>query len=177
MPPTLALLALGIGQTGIALALETAARRMLENIRLWTATVLINGMIMTVYLWHLTAFVFIMVAAWLLGGVGLTVEPGSGAWWLVRPIWFALYIAAMLPLVMLFARYERAGKTAGTHIPHWRLIIGVLLISAGLAATAVFSIASPLGVTGVRLWIVALPFIGAAMVRFGPVYDLPKRLA
>ena len=24
--------------------------------------------------------------------------------------------------------------------------------------------------------IVALPFIGAAMVRFGPVYDLPKRV-
>ena len=176
MPPTIALLALGIAQTGFALALEPAARRMLDNLTLWTGTVLINGMIMTIYLWHLTAFVFVMVVAWLLGGIGLTVQPGSAEWWLARPIWFALYIAALLPLIMAFARYERAGKTAGGHIPHWRLILGLLLISAGLAATAAFSIASPLGVTGVRLWIVALPFIGAALVRFGPVYDLPKRV-
>ncbi len=176
MPPTLALLALGIAQTGIALALQPAARRMLDNLDLWTGTVLINGMIMTIYLWHLTAFVFVMVVAWLLGGIGLTVLPGSGAWWLARPIWFAFYIIALLPLIMAFARYERAGKSAGSHIPYWRLIAGLLLISTGLAATAIFSIASPLGVTGVRLWIVALPFIGAALVRFGPVYDLPKQV-
>ena len=176
MPPTLALLALGIAQTGFALALEPAARRMLDNLTLWTGTVLINGMIMTIYLWHLTAFVFVMVVAWLLGGVGLTVQPGTAEWWLARPIWFALYIVALFPMILAFARYERAGKTAGAHIPHWRLITGLLLICTGLAASAAFSIASPLGVTGVRLWIVALPFIGAALVRFGPVYDLPKRV-
>ena len=50
-----------------------------------------------------------------------------------------------------------------------------LLICAGLAMTAAISIASPLGVTGVRLWVVALPFAGAALIRFGPVYSLAKR--
>lgn len=180
MPPTLALLALGIAQTGFALALEPAARRMLDSLRLWTGVVLINGMIMTIYLWHLTAFVGVMVAAWLLGGVGLQGVPGSGAWWLARPVWFALYIAALLPLILLFARFERPSTSViareNTPIPRWRLIAGLLLISAGLAASAVFSIASPLGVTGVRLWIVALPFLGAALVRFGPVYKLRRRM-
>ena len=179
MPPTLALLALAIMQTGFALALEPAGRRMLDNIRIWTSVVLLNGMIMTVYLWHLTAFVLVMVAAWLLGGIGLEVAPGSGAWWLARPIWFILYIAALFPMIMLFARFEQAGADAGKEakgdVPHWRLIAGLLLICAGLAATAAISIASPLGVTGVRLWVVALPFIGAALVRFGPVYSLTKR--
>ncbi len=175
MPPTLALLALGIAQSGLALSLEPAARRMLGNLTLWTGVVLVNGMIMTIYLWHLTAFVAVMVAAWLLGGIGLTIEPGSAGWWLARPIWFALYIAALVPLILAFARYERAGKSAGRPIPHWRLIAGLLLICAGLAASAIYSIASPLGVTGVRLWIVALPFVGAALVRFGPVHDLPRR--
>ncbi len=176
MPPTIALLALGIAQAGFALALEPAGRRMLDNIRIWTSVVLVNGMIMTIYLWHLTAFVLVMVAAWLLGGVGLDVVSGSAAWWLARPIWFALYVAALFPLIMAFARYERASKDSG-EVPHWRLIVGLLLICAGLGATAAISIASPLGVTGVRLWLVALPFVGAAVAQFGPVHRLAQSRA
>jgi hypothetical protein len=176
MPPTLALLALGVMQTGLALALEPVGRRMLRPMKAWTGVVLMNGMIMTVYLWHLTAFILVMLAAWLLGGTGLHVVPGSAAWWLARPIWFALYIAALLPLVMLFARYERAsgvGDAPGP--PAWRKIAGLLLICAGLAASAAISIASPNGVTGVRLWVVALPFVGAALAGFGPLSGAPGR--
>ncbi|GAA0482942.1 acyltransferase family protein [Parasphingorhabdus litoris] len=179
MPPTIALLALGMAQTGIALALEPAARRMLGSLKIWTAVVLVNGMIMTTYLWHLTAFVFVMVVAWLLGGIGLEVAPGSGAWWLARPIWFILYIVALLPLIMIFAKYEQAGANGAAErddLPHWRLIVGLLFVCAGLAATAAISIASPLGVTGVRLWVVAMPFIGAAFIGFGPAHKLAKRL-
>ena len=176
MPPTLALLALGIGQTGLALALEPSGRRMLDNIRIWTGVVLVNGMIMTIYLWHLTAFVVVMVAAWLLGGVGLEVAPGSSAWWLARPVWFILYIVALFPLIMAFARFERMGKSGGVDVAPWRLVTGLLLVCVGLAMTAAISIASPIGVTGVRLWVVALPFIGAALVGFGPAYDLVRRL-
>ena len=178
MPPTLAMLALGLAQTGFALALEPRMRALLDNLRLWTGVVLLNGMIMTIYLWHLTGFVLVLVAAWLLGGIGLDVAPGSADWWLARPVWFALYIAALLPLIGLFARFERvsAGKAAARPIPHWRLITGLVMICIGLAATAAISIASPLGVTGVRLWVVALPVIGAALVRFGPGYRAAQRV-
>lgn len=174
MPPTLALLALGIAQSGLVLLLQGPARRMLENMRLWTATVLLNGMIMSVYLWHLTAFVLVMVGAWLLGGVGLQVEPGSAAWWWARPVWFALYIALLLPLVAMFARFESGfgPVRGGRPVPHWRLVTGLLSICLGLAMTAAISIASPEGVTGVRLWVVALPLVGGALVGFGPAYRL-----
>jgi hypothetical protein len=147
--------------------------------RVWTATVLLNGMIMTVYLWHLTAFVFVMVAAWLLGGIGLHAAPGSGDWWLMRPIWFALYIATLLPLIGLFARFEQVREMPERQSPvsHWRLVTGLVLVCAGLAFTAAISIASPMGVTGVRLWLVALPFVGAALIGFGPVRDLSKRVS
>ncbi|MFZ1742227.1 MAG: acyltransferase [Pontixanthobacter sp.] len=177
MPPTLALMALGVMQTGLALSLEKPARRMLDNIRIWTAVVLMNGMIMSIYLWHLTAFVLVMIAAWLLGGVGLNVTLGTSGWWLARPIWFALYVALTLPLIMLFVRFERGSGPAKRDypVPHWRLVLGMLLICTGLAMTAAISIASPLGVTGVRLWVVGLPFIGAALVGFGPIYRLVKR--
>ncbi|MCA0908973.1 acyltransferase family protein [Qipengyuania gaetbuli] len=172
MPPTLALLALGMTQTGLVLALEPWGRKLLDNLTVWTTTVLMNGMIMTVYLWHLTAYVLVMVAAWLAGGIGLRVMPGTGEWWLSRPVWFALWIAALLPLIAIFARYERGSVPAARErpVPRLRLVIGMIAICVGLAMTAAISIASPEGVTGVRLWVVALPFVGAALVGFGPVY-------
>ena len=175
MPPTLALLALGVMQSGLALALQGPARRMLERGWLWTATVLTNGMIMTVYLWHLTAFVLVMVGAWLLGGIGLDMAPGSAEWWWSRPVWFALYIALLLPLIAVFVRWERGYSVFGPTqprerpVPELRLVIGLLLICLGLAMTAAISIASPMGASGVRWWVVALPFVGAALVGFGPV--------
>ncbi|WP_209347932.1 acyltransferase [Pontixanthobacter sp. CEM42] len=176
MPPTIALMALGMTQTGFALALEKPARKMLDNLRIWTGVVLMNGMIMSIYLWHLTAFVLVMIAAWLAGSIGLDVAPGTAAWWFARPIWFALYIALTLPLIMLFVRFERGSVPVQRDypVPHWRLVLGMVLICTGLAMTAAISIASPEGVTGVRLWVVALPFIGAALVGFGPVYRMVK---
>lgn len=176
MPPTLALLALGMTQTGLVLALEPWGRKLLDNLTVWTAIVLMNGMIMTVYLWHLTAYVLVMVAAWLSGGIGLRVMPGTGEWWLGRPVWFALWIAALLPLIAIFARYERGSVPAARErpVPRLRLVIGMIAICVGLAMTAAISIASPEGVTGVRLWVVALPFVGAALVGFGPVYRWVK---
>lgn len=177
MPPTIALLALGVMQTGLVLALEPWGRRMLDNLSLWTATVLMNGMIMTVYLWHLTAFVLVMVAAWLLGGVGLDVYPGTSAWWLLRPVWFALYVIALLPMIAVFARHERAFGPirGGRTVPKLRVVLGLAMICLGLAMTAAISIASPEGITGLRIWVVALPFVGAALLGFGPVYRMVAR--
>lgn len=176
MPPTMALFTLGVMQTGLVLALEPAGRRMLENLSVWTATVLMNGMIMTMYLWHLTAFVLVMVGAWLLGGLGLYVFPGTAEWWWTRPIWFALYILALLPMIAIFAKHERSfgPVRGGRTVPKARVVAGVLMICIGLAMTAAISIASPEGITGVRIWVVALPFLGAAMLGFGPAYRSRK---
>ncbi len=150
MPPTLALLVLGNMQIGLVLAVEPTMRRLLDK-------------------------------AWLMGGTGLHAAPGSGAWWLARPIWFALYIGALLPLIAVFSPFERMGSAAGKgevrQVPHWRLLLGLALICLGLTLTAAISIASPEGVTGLRVWVVALPFIGAALVGFGPAYTLARRFA
>ena len=177
MPPTIALLTLGVMQAGLVLALEPVGRKMLDNANLWTATVLMNGMIMTVYLWHLTAFVLVLVLAWVMGGIGLDLFPGTAAWWWSRPIWFALYIAALLPMIGIFARHERVFLPirGGRTVPKLRAVLGVLAICVGLAMTAAISIASSEGLTGVRIWVVALPFVGAGLLGFGPVYGWFKR--
>jgi hypothetical protein len=175
LPPTLALFALGVAQVGLVLALEPLGRRMLDNATLWTATVLMNGMIMTVYLWHLTAFVLVMTVCWvLLGGFGLDTVPGSGAWWAVRPVWFAIYIIVLLPMIAVFARHERSFSPArgGRTVPKVRVVAGVLLICVGLAATAGVTITSPDSLSGIRFSVVLAPFLGAALMGFGPIYAL-----
>lgn len=178
LPPTLALFALGGVQVGLVLALERAGRRMLESVTVWTATVLMNGMIMTVYLWHLTAFVLVMTVDWLLlGGWGLGPVPGTGEWWATRPIWIAVYIIALLPLIGIFARHERSfgPVRGGRTVPRLRAVLGVLAICAGLGATAGLTLTSPDSLSGIRWWVVALPLAGAAMMGFGPVYRPRQR--
>ncbi len=173
LPPTLALFALGVAQVGLVLALEPLGRKMLNNIGIWTATVLMNGMIMTVYLWHLTAFVLVMTVVWLaFGGAGLDSIPGTGDWWASRPLWLAIYIAALLPMIVIFARHERSFGPirGGRTVPKIRAVFGVLMICIGLGATAAVTIASPDSISGIRWWVIALPLVGAALLGFGPIY-------
>ena len=180
LPPTLALFALGAMQVGLVLLLEPLGKKMLDNIGIWTATVLMNGMIMTVYLWHLTAFVLVMTIAWLVfGGIGLSSVPGTGEWWLSRPLWLGIYILALLPMIAIFARHERRFDPirGGRTVPKLRILAGILMICVGLALTAGVTIASPEGVTGLRIWVVALPFVGAALIGFGPIYRSRKSAA
>ncbi len=180
LPPTLALFALGMAQVGLVLALEPAGRKMLDSVGIWTATVMMNGMIMTIYLWHLTAFVLVMTVAWLaFGGIGLDSVPGTGAWWLSRPLWLGIYILALLPLIVIFARHERSFGPirGGRTVPRLRAVLGVVAICAGLGATAGLTIASPDSVSGIRWWVVALPLVGAALMGFGPVYRPRGRTA
>ena len=167
MPPTMALFALGLTQAGIVLSLEPLARSWLANAKRWAAVILMNGMIMTVYLWHLTAFIVATAIAYGLG-VGLSAEPGSEAWWWTRLVWVPMFVLTLLPFILVFARFEQEGMPIPEKLPAWRLLAAILFVCTGLALTAAFGIGSD-GWTGVKLWVVALPFLGAAMVDFGPL--------
>ena len=173
LPPTLALFALGVAQVGLVLSLEPLGRKMLDNLSIWTATVLMNGMIMTVYLWHLTAFVLVMTVMWIgFGGAGLNSVPGTAEWWATRPMWLGVYILALLPMIAIFAKHERSFGPirGGRTVPKARVVGGVFLICAGLAATAGITITSPTSWSGLNIAVVAAPFVGAALLGFGPIY-------
>src|SRR5690606_4857126 len=94
-PPTLALLALGVTHAGILLLAEARARRWLEGITPWALTVFVNGIIMTVYLWHATVMVLLVGILEWPGGIGLRLVPGTGAWWATRVPW-VLVLLGML---------------------------------------------------------------------------------
>jgi hypothetical protein len=106
-PPTIALAALGVAQTGFLLALEPRLGRWLARPRPWAATIAVNGSIMTLYLWHLTAMVAVVGFSILAGGIGLGIEPSTAAWWLTRPLWVAALGVATLPWLGWFGRFER----------------------------------------------------------------------
>jgi len=139
LPPKITLLALGITQFGLLLAIETPMRQLLSGLRIWAVTVLINSMIMTVYLWHLTVMVVIVSLAYLAGGLGLGLEPGSGEWWATRPIWIAVLYAALLPVTLLLSTFERRARAADAAIPAAaRIVSGAALLCLGVALLALF---------------------------------------
>ena len=78
----------------------------------------------------------------------------------------------MLAIIAIFARHERSCGPirGGRTVPKLRVVLGVLAICAGLAATAGVTIASPDSGSGIRWWVIALPLAGAALLGFGPVY-------
>lgn len=167
LPPKLPMLLLGMIQVGLALALEAPFRRWLDRPTPWTATVLVNGMIMTVFLWHLTASTLIIGLALQLGNVGLTVEPGSGVWWAVRPVWLGIYLLALVGFALVFGLFERGGA-GGPPAAAWRQIVGAALVCGGLAFLALDGIGGE-GWLGLRWWVVLLPLVGAAMAGVNPL--------
>jgi hypothetical protein len=112
-PPKVTLIALAIMQGGLLLAAQSRARRWLAGRVPWTATVAINGGIMTLFVWHLTATALVVLAAYLAGGFGLRLEPGSVGWWWARIPWVIANAIALIPLVLAFGRFERSGRQAG----------------------------------------------------------------
>ena len=172
LPPKITLLALGVAQTGILLALEKPVQRLLERGTLWTATILINGIIMTIFLWHVTALETVSALLFLVGGIEenywLSFIPGTAAWWLTRPLWIAAIAIALIPFIAAFTRFERIGQPQNRAAPPaWRLLLGCALFCAGLSILTLRGIPTQTW-PGFNLPALALPFLGAALIWFGP---------
>ncbi|MGI9236804.1 MAG: acyltransferase family protein [Woeseiaceae bacterium] len=163
LPPKITLLALGVAQFGLLLSIETPMRRMLANVRIWAATVLINSMIMTLYLWHLTVMVILISLLYLAGGYGLGLEPASQEWWLTRPVWIAVLYTCLFPVALLLGPLERRARPAGAPVPSAaRLVAGAILICLGVAVLALIGFGnSPLPFFDIAAFIVVV--VGAAM--------------
>ncbi|MDQ4028223.1 MAG: acyltransferase [Actinomycetota bacterium] len=104
-PPTVCIVALTLWLVGMAMLLRERVSGWLAKKRPWMAVIAANSMIMTVYLWHLTAY---LIAILLLYPIGLGHPTDSTAsWWLQRPIWIAVPAAILGALVWMFGRFER----------------------------------------------------------------------
>jgi phosphoglycerol transferase MdoB-like AlkP superfamily enzyme len=108
-PPTVCIIALALWQIGLAMLLRGPIQRWLKRRRAWMAVIWANASIMTIYLWHLTAYAIAYLIFLPTGWTRSTVI--TPAWWLQRLIWIAVPALILLPLIAVFNRFEREPAT------------------------------------------------------------------
>lgn len=158
-PPTTCIVVLGIGQ----IFLLHLGRPLLE--RLATPQVMapanfINRNSMTIYLWHVP--VVVVVSLSMIGANMTMPEPLSQIWWETRPLLLVLTIALLVPLVFLFARWEK--KQLRTPQARTPTLIAALKAVFAVAGVAVILI---IGFTPVFSWAIGLALLVVAVL-LGP---------
>jgi peptidoglycan/LPS O-acetylase OafA/YrhL len=107
-PPTLAAVAFGIAQCGLALLLRDRLARLMRRPLAWAAIALVNLSAMTLFLWHQTAFITVSSAGLLIGRVpGLLTAPSGGLWVAERLAWLPVFAIMLSGLWLAFRRMER----------------------------------------------------------------------
>ncbi|MEW2477203.1 acyltransferase [Micromonospora gifhornensis] len=113
-PPSVVLLAVATAQLGLILLLRERAERWLHRSRPWQAVIGVNSVVLTVFLWHLSA-VILLVGALDALGVLPTPAAGTGAWFAWRLPWLLMLSAVLAVLVTIFGPIEaRTGRSTAT---------------------------------------------------------------
>lgn len=147
-PPTVALLAVAVGQLGLVLALRRwivafAAWPGVSRVLAWAAP-----RMMTVYLWHMSAL--FLVTSVVVVGLGVsTPQPWTSAWLSGWPHWLLVLALAMGPLLHCFARFEAPARALPYDGGMARIVVAVALAVAGLLAFTAFGfVPGPVPVIG-----------------------------
>jgi hypothetical protein len=107
-PPTLCFLVAGIWMIGLVLALRPVLSRWLQRPRPWMATIAVNTRVMTLFLWHMTAFLLAVVVLWPIG-LGHQ-DTASLRWWAERPVWLIVPGVILVVLMLMFGSFETRGR-------------------------------------------------------------------
>jgi hypothetical protein len=137
-PPNLALVAYSAAQIGLVLLLEPPLGRWLRRDRVWAAVVRGNTVVLTLFLWHMVPVLFVAALMGVLGGPAGP-EPGSVAWWGLRPVWIGVLGVVLAGVVGLVGRFERPKPARGVR-PGWvapvLLVVGAALTGYALSRLA-----------------------------------------
>jgi len=107
-PPTLAAVAFGVAQCGLALLLRDRLARLMRRPLAWAAIAMVNLSAMTLFLWHQTAFITVSSVGLLAGRVpGLLTSPDGGLWVAERLAWLPVFAIVLSGLWLAFRRMER----------------------------------------------------------------------
>jgi peptidoglycan/LPS O-acetylase OafA/YrhL len=103
-PTTAGIATLAVFQLGVILLLRPALAAWLQRRRVWKAVVAINAVVMTVFLWHMTA---LLAALAIVEAAGLPIYSAPTVeWWVQRPLWLLIPGILLALLVAVFARAE-----------------------------------------------------------------------
>lgn len=112
-PPTSAVVAFGVAQTGLALLVRPLVGRLVRRPGVWAVVVLANLSAMTVFLWHQTAMMGVTLGGRTAGVLpGLHTAPDHAAWLPERMLWLPLFAVALAGLWAVFHRWERRRAVA-----------------------------------------------------------------
>lgn len=164
-PPSLAMPTLAVAWLGVIALIHRPAGRLLARDRPWLLVALAGSRIMTVFLWHLTALV-VLAAVLVATGVVPVVEPLSGAWWALRPVWILGCALVLAVLVAPLGRLEGPPRQAPATPPGpVGLTVGAWLAAGTIGLLAAEGVHDPQGPLGVAL----LPLVGllAALAALG----------
>ncbi|MBD0421790.1 acyltransferase family protein [Streptomyces sp. TRM S81-3] len=179
-PPTLALLALATAQLGLALLLRDAGERRLRRLGPWMAVIAVNTVIMTVLLWHMSAFVVVAVTVYATGLFPLPRPPGATEAWLLWKLpWLAVLSVVLGAFVAVFGRIERRGPRRGAAAsrsrwtpralgrPRLRATVTTLGYAAAVLGLLGVAVAGPAdhGPLGLPAAALAVFLAGAALLR------------
>lgn len=107
-PTTAGIAVLAVFQLGVVQFLRPALDAWLQRRAVWKIVVSVNAVIMTIFLWHMTALL-LAITALERAGLELPAEP-TAAWWVQRPLWVLVPGAILAVLVAVFARVEIVGR-------------------------------------------------------------------
>jgi hypothetical protein len=107
-PPTVCFLLADIWSIGAVMLLRPVLSRWLQRPGPWKVTISLNSVIMTLFLWHMTAYFVVLLALWPLG-VGHQ-QDSTAAWWLLRPVFIGLSTLVLAGIVAVVGRFERPGR-------------------------------------------------------------------
>jgi hypothetical protein len=98
-------MAAAVWSIGAVMLLRPMLSRWLQNRRPWKAVISVNAVIMTLFLWHMTAYLLAILALWPLGFGHET--DSTARWWMERPLWILVPAAILAGIVAVFRRFER----------------------------------------------------------------------
>jgi hypothetical protein len=110
-PPTVCFLLADIWSIGAVMLLRPWGARWLRRPGPWKVTIFLNSIIMTLFLWHMTAYLIVLLVLWPIG-VGHQ-QDSTAAWWLLRPVVIGLSALVLAGIVAVVGRFERPRPRSG----------------------------------------------------------------
>lgn len=181
-PPTACLAALGVAQLALFSLARPALRSLAQRPRAQRAIARFGEWGMTLYLWHLPAFVLLAgVLLMLHYEVGLPLPvPLTAEWWWSRPVWLVAAALATVVFVRGFARWEQrraaAPSTGGGAVRVPAVPVALAVPAAIVGVGAVLVLGFGVWTALLSLGLLALALRGASPRRARPAEPGARRV-
>lgn len=178
-PPTVAMLAFGCAQAGIAMAAAPALNRILRGGAIQRVLAVGNNNVMALYLWHMIPVVIVALVGY---PAGLLMQPAEGTaqWWLGRLQWVAILglVTAVEMVLLWWGRRLFAAPLPLLGIPlpqRWAepvMLLGAVLAAYGLEFVAADGFAPDGHFARITVTVFA---VGALLVALRPKQVSPRQ--